>query len=186
MLRRRLIRNSMILKQLGLDPTSTPSFVQHVAAFKAHLDLVQDAVKQMHNAARPADASVAQPADSAAQAAACRMPLQDAQPAGLAGCGCRRSTAFAHSLPDATAQAAAEEQCFRAVVDLREVANKLDKHKFQDKAKLLDDAENKAMFVPGDKLLSMFDSGTWTQCLSEFVGCNMRKCDRLYNIIKSP
>ena len=120
------------------------TLVQHVAAFKAQLDLVQDAVKQMRSAAQPADSS------------------------------------------GATAQAAAEEQCFRAVVDLREVANKLDKHKFQDKAKLLDDAENKAMFVPGDKLLSMFDSGTWTQCLSEFVGCNMRKCDRLYNIIKSP
>ena len=24
------------------------------------------------------------------------------------------------------------------------------------------------MFVPGNKLLSMFDSATWTQCLSEF------------------
>ena len=30
---------------LGLDPTSTPDFVQHVAAFKTHLDLVQDTVK---------------------------------------------------------------------------------------------------------------------------------------------
>ena len=34
---------------------------------------------------------------------------------------------------DATAQAAAEEECFRAVVDLREIAQKLDKHKFQEK-----------------------------------------------------
>ena len=31
---------------LGLDPTSTPDFVQHVASFKAHLDLVHDAVKK--------------------------------------------------------------------------------------------------------------------------------------------
>ena len=33
------------------DPTSVPDFVQHVAAFKAQLDLVQDAVKQMRSAA---------------------------------------------------------------------------------------------------------------------------------------
>ena len=68
----------------------------------------------------------------------------------------------------ALAEAAAEEQCFRAVVDLREVAQKLNKHQFAEKAKLLDNAENKAMFVPGNKLLSMFDSATWTQCLAEF------------------
>ena len=30
---------------LGLDPTATPNFVQHIVAFKAQLDLVQDAVK---------------------------------------------------------------------------------------------------------------------------------------------
>ena len=59
-------------------------------------------------------------------------------------------------------------QCFHAVVDLREDAQMLDKHKFQDKAKLLDNLDNKALFVPGNKLLSMFDSTTWTQCLSEF------------------
>ena len=29
---------------LGLDPTATPNFVQHMGAFKAQLDLVQDAV----------------------------------------------------------------------------------------------------------------------------------------------
>jgi hypothetical protein len=119
---------------LGLDPTSTPDFVQHVAAFKAQLDLLQDAIKQMRSAERPADASAGQPADSS----------------------------------DATAQAAAEEECFRAVVDLRDVAQKLDKYKFQEKAKLLDAVDNKAMFVPGNKLLSMFDSSSWTQCLSEF------------------
>jgi len=119
---------------LGLDPTSTPAFVQHVAAFKAQLDLVQDAVKQMRRAAQPTDASAAQPANAS----------------------------------DATAQAAAEEECFRTVLDLREAAQKLDKHKFQEKAKLLDDVDNKAMFVPGNKLLSMFDSSTWTQCFSEF------------------
>ena len=105
-----------------------------MAAFKTQLDLVQDAVKQMRSAARPADASATEPVD----------------------------------LSDASAQAAAEEQCFRAVVDLRAIAQKLDKQKFQEKAKLLDDVDNKAMFVPNNKLLSMFDSATWTQCLSEF------------------
>ena len=54
------------------------------------------------------------------------------------------------------------------MADLREVAQKLDKHKFQEKAQLLEDADNKAMFVPSDGLLSMFDSATWTKCLSEF------------------
>ena len=32
-------------------------------------------------------------------------------------------------------------------MDLQEVARKLDKHQFQDKAKLLENADNKAMFV---------------------------------------
>ena len=108
--------------------------MQHVAAFKAQLDLVRDAVKKMHCAAQPADASAAQPAVSS----------------------------------DATAQAAAEEECFRAVVDLQEISKKLDRHKFEEKARLLEDADNKAMFVPANKLLSMFDPATWTQCFSEF------------------
>ena len=38
---------------LGLDPTASPDFVQHVAAFKTQLDLVQDAVKKMRSAERP-------------------------------------------------------------------------------------------------------------------------------------
>ena len=84
--------------------------MQHVASFKAQLDLVQDAVKKMRSAQQPTDTSSAQ------------------RPA------------------DATAQAAAEEECFRAVVDLREAAQKLDKHQFQDKAKLLENVD-KAMFV---------------------------------------
>jgi len=107
---------------LGLDPTSTPDFVQHVASFKANLDLVQDAVKKMHTAEQRADTSSAeQPVDAAAP-----------QPA-VSG--------------HATAHAAAQEECFRAVVDLREVAQKLDKHQFQEKAKLLENVDNKAMFV---------------------------------------
>jgi len=109
---------------LGLDPTSVPHFVQHVAAFKANLELVQDSVKKMRtadehtamsSAERPADASAPHPA--------------------------------AADLSNATAQAAAEEECHRAVVDLQEVARKLDKHQFQDKARLLENADNKAMFV---------------------------------------
>ena len=127
---------------LGLDPTSTPDFVQHVAAFKAQLDLVQDAVKQMRRTEHHTDASAAQLAVGSA-----------AQPVASSA---------------ATAQGAAEEECFRAVLDLREIAQKLDKHKFQEKAKLLDAVDNKAMFVPGNKLLSMFDSSTWTQCFSEW------------------
>ena len=113
----------MILNQfetpLGLDPTASPNFVQHVAAFKTQLDLVQDAVKKMRSAARPASADDPEGSASAEQPAQSR---------------------------DATAQAAAEEECFRAVVDLREVAQKLDKHQFQDKAKLLENVD-KAMFV---------------------------------------
>ena len=54
------------------------------------------------------------------------------------------------------------------MVDLREIAQKLDKHKFQEQAKLLDDADHKAMLVPGNELLSMFDPAAWTQCFSEF------------------
>ena len=38
----------------------------------------------------------------------------------------------AGSRPD-IGRAAAEEQCFRAVVDLQEIAQKLDKHRFQEK-----------------------------------------------------
>ena len=94
---------------LGLDPTSTPDFVQHVASFKANLDLVQDAVKKMHTAEQRADTSSAD--------------------------------------WYVTAHAAVQEECFRAVVDLREVAQKLDKHQFQEKAKLLENVDNKAMFV---------------------------------------
>ena len=75
----------------------------------------------MRSAQQPTDTSSAQrPADAAA-----------AQPAELS---------------NATARDAAEEECFRAVVDLREVAQKLDKHQFQDKAKLLENVD-KAMFV---------------------------------------
>ena len=116
----------------GVDPTSSPSFVQHVTAFKAHLDAVHDAVKRMRSVEKSTDAGAEQPED------------------------------------DSAPQAAAEEECFRAVVDLREAAKKLDKHKFEEKAKLLDAVDNKAMFVPGNKLMSMFDPSTWTQCYSEF------------------
>ena len=59
----------------------------------------------------------------------------------------------------ATAQAAAEEECFRAVVDVREVAQKLDKHQFQDKAKLLEDVDNKAMFVTATALATYLIAG---------------------------
>ena len=41
---------------LGLVPTATPNFVQHVGAFKGQLELVQDAVKKMRRAAQPGKA----------------------------------------------------------------------------------------------------------------------------------
>ena len=119
---------------LGLDPTSSPDFVQHVVGFKAQLELVQNAVKNMRSADQPAGLE--------------KVPLQNVQ--------------------NVTAQAAAQEQCFRVVVDLKEAAQKLDRHDFQEKVKLLDDVDKKAMFVPSNKLLSMFDPVTWTKCLSEF------------------
>ena len=110
---------------LGLDPTSTPDFVQHVAAFKTHLHLVQDAVKKMRTTERDAATSSAgRPADAGAP-----------QPAAE------------HAAAQATSEAAAEEECVRTLVDLREAAQKLDKHQFQDKAKLLENVDNKAMFV---------------------------------------
>ena len=52
---------------LGLDPTTTPDFVQHVSSFKAQLDLVQDAVKRIRSAAQSADAN-AKCSDATAQA----------------------------------------------------------------------------------------------------------------------
>ena len=107
---------------LGLDPTCVPDFVQHVSSFKAKLDLVQDAVKKMRSAEMAAD-----------NIGAARPDTSDASQSADAS--------------NATAQAAAEEECYRAVVDLQEVAQKLDKHKFQEKAKLLDNVDNKAMFV---------------------------------------
>ncbi len=75
---------------LGLDPAASPDFVQHVAAFKAQLDLVQDALRQGRGTQKPDSDSAAQPVnDSAAQ------PVNS-------------------DLASATAQAAAEEQCFRS------------------------------------------------------------------------
>ena len=72
---------------------------------------MHEAVKRMRSDQTPESNSGAQPSDaSAAQS-------MDAS-AGLP------ADAIA-----ATAQAAAEEECFRVVLDLREAAQKLDKHK---------------------------------------------------------
>ena len=104
---------------LGLDLTSTPDFVQHVASFKAHLDLVQDAVKKKRSLDRDTDiGSAEQPAQGDAS-----------------------------SVRHATEKAAADEELSRTVLDLKEAASKLDKHQFQEKAKLLENVDNKAMFV---------------------------------------
>jgi hypothetical protein len=70
----------------------------------------------------------------------------------------------------ATAKAAAEEQCFRAVVDLREAARQLNTHNWERNLAFLDKAaeSDKALFVPSQKPLSMFDPTTWSKCFSEW------------------
>ena len=61
-----------------------------------------------------------------------------------------------------TAKAAAEEQSFRAVVDLREAARQLNTHNWERNLASLDEAADcdKALFVPSQKPLSMFDPTT--------------------------
>ena len=53
----------------------------------------------------------------------------------------------AASVRHATEKAAADEDLWRTVLDLKDAASKLDKHQFQEKAKLLENVDNKAMFV---------------------------------------
>ena len=69
-----------------------------------------------------------------------------------------------------TARAAAEDECFRAVVDLQEVARKLNDNKWEKNLALLDKVADcdKALSVPGHKALSMFDPTTWCTCFSEW------------------
>ena len=67
----------------------------------------------------------------------------------------------------ATSRAAAEEECYRAVVDLRATAQQLDKIKFQEQAARMDRVD-KALLVPSGKALSIFDPSTWTKCFSEY------------------
>ena len=121
---------------LGVDHTVAPDFVQHIAAFKVQLDLVQQALRDQRANHPNGSDGAAQPADV--------------------------------DMTAATAQAAAEEHCYRAVVDLREAAQKLDKRKFEKKARLLDAVEHSALFVPTNKPLSMFDGATWSKCCSEW------------------
>ncbi|CAK0860808.1 unnamed protein product [Prorocentrum cordatum] len=70
----------------------------------------------------------------------------------------------------ATVRAAAEEQRFRAAVDLREAAWQLDTHSWERNLALLDNAAecDKALFAPSQKPLSMFDPTTWSKCFSEW------------------
>jgi hypothetical protein len=69
-----------------------------------------------------------------------------------------------------TAKAAAEEQSFRAVVDLREAARQLNTHNWERNLAFLDKAADcdKALFVPSQKPLSLFDPTTWPKCFSEW------------------
>ena len=78
------------------------------------------------------------------------------------------SAAQPASLP--TAKAAAEEECFRAVVDLRETARKLNDSNWERNLAVLDKAAecDQALFVPSQKPLSMFDPTTWCKCFSEW------------------
>ena len=104
-----------------MDLTATSDFVQHVAAFKAQLHLVQHAAKQVRSVQIPSADIAAQPVhDDAASAS---------------------STAFA----------AAEEECVLVVVDLREAAVQLDKRKFEEKAKLLECVDNNAIIMLPDR-----------------------------------
>ena len=111
---------------LGLDPTASPSVVQHLAAFRTQLQIVQDSL-------RGAEAT----------------PKGD------------------DDISAVTAQAAAEEDCHRAVVDLRLAAQKLDKIKFQHRAIDMENTE-KALLVPSGKALSMFSPKSWTESFTEF------------------
>ena len=79
-------------------------------------------------------------------------------------------TSAASSCSLATATAAVEEHCFRAVVDLREAARQLNSHNWESNLALLDNAAegDRALFVPSQKPLSMFDSTTWSKCFSEW------------------
>ena len=121
-----------------MDPTATPTFVQHVAAFKQNLEHVRDSVSSRRALQHPTNS-----AD----------PSSDAQAAS-----------------SATAKAAAEEDCFRAVVDLREAARKLNDSNWEKNLALLDKAAecDKALFVPSQKPLSMFDPTTWCKCFPEW------------------
>ncbi len=67
-------------------------------------------------------------------------------------------------------QLAAEEQCFRAVADLREAARQLNNHNWERSLALLDKTAecDKALLVPSQKPLSMFDPTTWSKCFSEW------------------
>ena len=124
---------------IGMDPTAVPTFVQHVAAFKHNLEQVREIVASSSSSGNQNPSGQS---DSSAQ-----------QPVSLA-----------------TARAAAEEQCFRAVVDLREAARHLNTHNWERNLALLDNAAecDKALFVPSQKPLSMFDPTTWSKCFSEW------------------
>ena len=123
---------------IGMDPTAVPTFLQHVTAFKQNLAHVRDSVSSSR--------ALHQQSRSADASSA-------AQPATLS-----------------TAIAAAEEECFRAVVDLREAARKLNDSNWERNLALLDKVAecDKALFVPSQKPLSMFDPTTWCKCFSEW------------------
>ena len=82
----------------------------------------------------------------------------------------RRATSAPQAASLSTARAVAEEECFRAVVNLQEVARKLNDSSWEKNLSLLDKVADcdKALFVPSHKSLSMFDATTWCKCSSEW------------------
>ena len=120
---------------LGLDPTASPSYVQHFAAFQTQVNLVKDAFR-----------------------AKVRLDSRTTQ---LLTGSTEQSAKPEETIGAATAAAAAEEECHRAIIDLRRAAQVLGNHSFEEKAKVLEGAD-KGLFVPSIKPLSMFEPPTWT------------------------
>ena len=54
------------------------------------------------------------------------------------------------------------------MVDLREVAEKLHRHQFQEKAKLLENVDKKAMFVTAE-VFAMYWTSRWVGTLARLV-----------------
>ena len=74
----------------------------------------------------------------------------------------------------ATASAAAEEHCFRAVVDLREAARQLNSHNWESNIAVLAKAAegDRALFVPSQKPLTMTTCARGDSAMSWCIRCS--------------